>query len=83
MYVGESSRSGFQRAREHRKEIDDGLATHPLNIHFQEEHEGRKQEIMFRVVSKHYSALERHVAESVLIEEISGSQETCLNLKNE
>ena len=38
---------------------------------------------MFRVFSKHYSALERQVAESVLIEEISGSQEICLNLKNE
>ena len=42
LYFGETSRSGYQRAVEHKKEIDNGAATHPLVIHFCEDHNGRK-----------------------------------------
>ena len=52
-------------------------------IHFMEEHEGRPQEIHFRVTSKHQTPLDRQVQESVNIEEGARSPRECLNLKNE
>ena len=39
--------------------------------------------MMFRIISKHHSALERQVAESVRIEEVSNQPGNCLNIKNE
>ena len=59
------------------------VATHPLTIHFHEEHSGKVQETVFRIISKHYSALERQVMESVVIEEVAARKEECMNLKSE
>ena len=42
VYYGESARSGYQRGKEHSKEIEDGVLAHPLVSHFWEEHSGRK-----------------------------------------
>ena len=41
-YVGESSRSPYQRGREHWQELEMRKPTHPLVIHSEEEHEGRE-----------------------------------------
>ena len=37
-YIGETSRSGFQRAKEHNREVEEGIITHPMAIHFLEDH---------------------------------------------
>ena len=67
-YVGESSRSGYQRGREHWKEVSEGAMTHPMTLHFIEEHNGIQQEILLWILNKFHTALARQVAESVLIE---------------
>ena len=82
-YVGETSRSGYQRGKEHRREVEKEVATHPMTLHFQEEHSGNQQETVFRIISKHYTPLERQVIESVVIEEVAAEKEECLNLKSE
>ena len=82
-YIGESSRSGYQRGREHWKEVSEGALTHPMTLHFLEEHEGKQQEVILRIVNKFHTALARQVAESVLIEEVANKPEECLNLKSE
>ena len=76
-------RSGSQRAREHRREVEEGIATHPMVIHFQEEHHGQAQETIFRLLSKHRTALERQITESVKIEDAAANPLESLNLKNE
>ena len=57
-YYGETSRSAYQRGVEHLKEIDEGVSTHPMVIHYWEEHQGRKQETMMRIVSTHLTPLD-------------------------
>ena len=49
-YVGESSRSGYQRGREHWAEVEAAKKTHPIVIHFNEIHQGAKQQVLMRVV---------------------------------
>ena len=66
-YYGETSRSAFQRGAEHVQEIEDGILSHPLVLHFWEQHQGRRQEIMMRVTSTHLTALDRQITESVNI----------------
>merc|ERR1712112_312225 len=82
-YCGESSRSGYQRGAEHQKEIDSGLLSHPLVLRFWEEHGGRKQEVMMRILSTHITPMERQIREAVNIGESSKKGQECLNLKNE
>ena len=59
------------------------ITTHPLMTHFREEHSGKAQEILMRVISKHITPLERQVCESLNIIRASGKPEECLNLKSE
>ena len=59
LYVGETSRSPYQRAREHTKEIDEAKKSHPLVIHFSEKHGGCKQEVIMRTVKETRMVLER------------------------
>ena len=82
-YYGETSRSLFQRGNEHMKDISDGLASHPLVIHFREEHGGRQQEVLMRILSRHISPLDRQVVEPLNILKASKTSEECLNLKSE
>ena len=51
-YIGESSRSPYQRGREHWQELEMRKPTHPLVINSEEEHEGREIEILMRVVKQ-------------------------------
>ena len=51
MYVGESSRSPYQRGVEHLKEVREGVLDHPMVQHFWDEHGGQVQGIMMRVLS--------------------------------
>jgi len=49
---------------------------------FLEENEGRKQELLFRILTKHHTALERQIMESVVFKEVAENKEACLNLKS-
>ena len=42
-YVAKTSRSPYQRGREHHKEIAEAKKTHPVVLHFQESHKGIRQ----------------------------------------
>ena len=52
-------------------------------IHFLEDHQGEEQETVFRLLSKHRTALDRQVMESIRIEEIAASPQEALNLRSE
>lgn len=62
-YIGETSRSAYQRAQEHWKEIQAGKKTHPLVDHFLELHQGTTQEVLFRTLATFQTALQRQVWE--------------------
>ena len=63
--------------------MEEGITTHPMVIHFLEEHNGETQETLFRLLSKHRAALDRQVTESVRIEDAMANPLESLNLKNE
>ena len=65
------------------KEIREGVISHPLVLHFWESHSGRRQEVLMRVVSRHLTALDRQITESVNILESGKVPEESLNSKNE
>ena len=82
-YISETSRSGFQRAKEHKREVEEGITTHPMVIHFLEDHQGEEQETVFRLLSKHRTALDCQVMELVRIEETATNPQEALNLRSE
>ena len=59
VYVGHTSRSPYQRGKEHQEEVDLTKKVHPLVIHFQEVHNGERQTILMRVLKSARTALER------------------------
>ena len=63
--------------------MEQGVATHPLVLHFREEHQEETQPILMRILSRHLTALERQVTESLNILKASKTSEECLNLKSE
>ena len=79
--MGETSRSSYQRGVEHERDIAGGVLSHPMVLHFWEEHQGRHQEYIMRTISKHQSPLEWQVVESVNINVGMRKQEECLNLR--
>ena len=56
---------------------------HPLVIHFWTEHGGKRQDIIIRMTSRHNTAVDRQVTESIKIESRMNRQEELLNLKSE
>ena len=82
-YLGEKSRSTYQRGREHAKEIREGTVTHPMVIHCIEEHGGDVQPILMRTLLTHLTAMDRQVQESLNILEEARRDGQCLNLKSE
>ena len=47
------------------------MVSHPMVIHFVEEHCGQEQGVLLWIISKHKTALERQTQESVMIEELA------------
>ena len=82
-YLGETSRSSYQRGREHIKKILKGMATHPMIIHSLEEHGGEAQPVLMRTLSSHLTTMDRQVQESLNILQEARKQGQCLNLKSE
>ena len=61
-----------------------GKQSHPLVIHSEEEHNGRKLKLLMRVVRQSKTALERQIWESVAIDSLyAKDSKGCLNGKNE
>ena len=65
------------------REIMEQVATHPLVVHFEEEHSGERQEILMRVLVTPNTALERQIWESVMIDKQDTKPDSYLNLKSE
>ena len=65
------------------KEIREGVIAHPLVDQFWEEHNGRKQEVLMRILSTHLTPLERQVQESANILKAMTHPQECLNRKSE
>ena len=65
------------------KVVDEGVSTHPMVVHCWEEHTGRKQGMMMRVISSHLTALDRLTTESIKIMEASRKPGESLNTKTE
>ena len=63
--------------------MEEGVATHPLVIHFMEEHGGRRQETMLRILSRHFTSLDRQTTESANILESGKNPGEALNQKTE
>ena len=82
MYYRETGRSPYQRGKEHMREIE-GVLSHPLVLHFWEDHDGRRQEVLMRTISAHLTAIDRQAGESVNILEAAKRQGESLNLKSE
>ena len=59
------------------------MTTHPLVMHFREEHSGQEQKVLMRILSSHMTPLDRQVKESLNILKASKIPEECLNLKSE
>ena len=83
VYLGETSRSCYQRGLEHTREIDEGIITHPIVLHFWEEHNGEKQNVLMRILSGHLTPMDRQIQESVNILGASRNPPEALNLQSE
>ena len=64
-------------------DVKEGMLSHPIVLPFWEEHKGKKQQTLMRVISKHITALDRQVSKSVNIIGAGNIPEDCLNSKNE
>ena len=85
-YVGETSRSGYERIKEHYKDLENLSAQSHMLKHYIEKHKDIKiEEMKFRVkILKSYtSAFERQIAESVWIDNYLKQRVILINSKNE
>ena len=83
-YVGQTSRSAFERGSEHLKGLIDKNENSPLYKHAAEEHNSDFIEFKMKVLKKHYSAFSRLIHEAVLIERIAANPMiSVLNSKSE
>ena len=94
-YIGESSRSLFERAGEHMKDSkrkeeegaqseDCKKKTSHMKDHWIQEHEGRETEFRFRILKKCQSSFQREIQEAVLIKLWGEKKEVnLLNAKEE
>ena len=83
IYLGETSRSPYQRGTEHAKEVKEAVPSHPLVIHCLEEHGGTIQPILMRTLSAHLTPMDRQVQESLNIIQEMRKEGSCLNQKSE
>ena len=74
-YIGETSRSTFERGSEHRKDLKYRRTTSHLLRHCVEVHENVDPDTVefgMRMISAHRTAFERQLAEAVMIEKYTG-----------
>ena len=70
-YIGESSRSCFERGREHQSDLEQLKPTSHMLKHVLDKHEGRQPgevKFLMRAIKFHKSSFERQIQEAVLIQ---------------
>ena len=82
-YIGESSRTSYERLNEHYRGHLNEEKENPLWKHSQGAHQGVKQSFKMTIVSHHRKPLERQVKEHVLITSRMEAGVVMLNSKNE
>ena len=80
-YIGESSRTGYDRGADHFKALTNKDQTNPLVEHWQDSHQGVDWDFSMTIIKVHDSALQRQVAEGFAIGNFKG--DTLLNRKGE
>ena len=85
IYIGQTSRSIYERGQEHLLCLRKKQENSPLFKHASEEHAGDSNiRFEMKVVKKHFSAISRLVHEAILIERTSGAKSySILNSKGE
>ena len=84
-YVGESSRSAYERGLEHARDLEELKKDSHMLKHYFSMHEGEKVEDMdfgMRIVKAHKTAFNRQISESVIIQ-TEKKQHVILNSKSE
>ena len=81
VYIGESSRSGYVRGRQHLEAIRDHSRNqnNAFAKHIREEHEGREANFRLDIIKYHRTPLERQIREGVEI--IRAKADCILNSK--
>ena len=82
IYVGETSRSLFERAKEHWAGMKGGATKNHMIKHVTLEHDGREPKFVLKLIRQFKSALARQVAEAVRIRR-RGGEGGILNSKGE
>ena len=83
VYIGESSRSLYERSREHHAQLRSGAEDSHMRKHVEEHHApGEQVKWFMRPVSYHRTALRRQIAEAVRIRR-RGGEGAVLNSKSE
>ena len=81
-YVGESSRSGFERAAEHFSDYKNEKSDSHMLKHAMEEHPGEiRPSFKFKVTRTFQNAMKRQISEAVRIRRVENSDVTILNSK--
>ena len=82
-YVGETSRTTFERGIEHLNDLENEVSGKPLWEHVKEDHGGRVDRSWFKMsmVMKHQTALQRQIREALAIE--GSKADVVLNKKGE
>ena len=80
-YIGESSRTMYQRGKEHSKALEDEDEESPLWTHCQVIHGGAPQEFSMTIIRSHVTAFDRQVSESVFI--TTNEADIIINRKSE
>ena len=82
-YVGESSRTMLERAKEHVRDRTDAKKTSHMRDHTDEEHPGQEVGFRFDVVKRCSSALERQVGETIKVKVLKKGGCNIINSKVE
>ena len=85
-YIGETSRSGYERMREHWKDFENiSVKSHMLKHYFEKHKDKERKEMKFsvKVLKSYRSAFERQIGESVHINHNLKNGTHLLNSKNE
>ena len=85
-YVGETSRSGYERMREHFRDFENLSTSSHMLKHFIEKHRNIKKEDMrfgVKILRSYNSAFERQIGESVWINDYLRNGVQMMNSRNE
>ena len=83
IYVGESARTGFERAEEHEADYTKAAEDSHMYKHWLTEHQTEeKPTFSMKILKRHKSAFVRQISEAVLIE-MHSEKDTILNSKSE